>query len=380
MKRKTDTIKINTRRVAYWLLICCGMTFVMALLGAITRLTESGLSITDWNPLMGALPPLNDAQWDKAFDGYKQIPQYQILNRGMTLAAFKHIYFWEWLHRLWGRLIGIVFALPLLFFVLRKRVRGRLALELVGLLALGGVQGFIGWFMVKSGLETRTFVSPYRLAMHLGCALLLYAFMLWLALSLLRGTKLQAAPKMTRAHKIQGWGVLAFLVLTMIWGALVAGLHAGEAYNTWPLMEGDVLPDAAFTLLPKWQNIFGNLALVQFIHRWLAPTTMVLILVWVMRGFKRTRRKRDRRWLLALALMAGTQVALGISTLLTHVDIATATAHQAGAITLLSLLLINLQRLGIVRRRQIKDPGLRSGSEVAPAGPEPQELAADALD
>lgn len=328
----------NNRPLFIWLFSCCAMIFIMALIGAITRLTESGLSITEWNPVMGALPPLNNAAWDKAFQSYQQIPQYQILHRGMTLDEFKSIFFWEWLHRLWGRMIGIVFGLPLLFFWLRKKINHKLALKLFAIFALGGLQGFIGWFMVQSGLETRTSVSPYRLALHLGFALLVYALIFWTALGLTSLSRIKTTQRITR----HGWVALGFLVVTMIWGAFVAGLHAGEAYNTWPLMEGDIVPSAAFTLIPKWLNAFENLALVQFIHRWLGPTTGLVILAWTYRLVN--LQDRQRKWVYALTATVFVQVALGISTLLTQVNIALATLHQAGAITLLTLMLVNLYR------------------------------------
>ncbi len=332
----------SSRAVTLWLLTCCGMIFVMALLGAVTRLTESGLSITDWNPLMGALPPLNDADWNKAFAGYQQIPQFKVLHSHMVLEEFKGIYFWEWLHRLWGRLIGFIFALPLVVFYARGQIDRKTALKLVGIFALGGLQGFIGWFMVKSGLEVRTSVSPYRLALHLGFALLVYALILWTALGTMKWNRAAVSRNIAR----HGWIALSFLTVTMVWGAFVAGLHAGEAYNTWPLMEGEVLPTGSFTILPKYLNLFENLALVQFIHRWLGPATMLVILTWVyrLRGIK-----TGKGWLHALDTMAVVQVALGLGTLLTHTNIVLATLHQAGAITLLTLLLVNLYRLEVKR-------------------------------
>jgi heme a synthase len=333
----------SAQPIAIWLLLCCGMVFIMALLGAVTRLTESGLSITDWNPVMGALPPLNTADWQRAFDGYKQIPQYQILHNAMTLDEFKHIYFWEWLHRLWGRLIGAVFFVPFVWFLARGKIAKPLGLRLAAIFALGGLQGFIGWFMVQSGLSVRTSVSPYRLALHLGFALLIYAIMLWTALDLLKfRIESRDAKSATKLRK-HGWGVLSVLVITMVWGAFVAGLHAGEAYNTWPLMDGEVLPSAAFTILPKWHNVFENLALVQFIHRWLAPTTMLVILTWVIACIPHTRDSA-KKWLLSLGGMVLVQVSLGLVTLLTHANIVLATLHQAGAITLLTLLVMNLRR------------------------------------
>ncbi len=313
------------------------MIFVMALLGAITRLTESGLSITIWEPVLGAMPPLNGADWNKAFAAYRQIPQYQVLHSGMTLQEFKGIYFWEWLHRLWGRLIGIAFAAPFLFFLLRGKIDKPFGLRLAGILALGGLQGFIGWFMVESGLAVRTSVSPYRLALHLGFALLIYSLLLWTALDALTLRQNKTTPSIQR----HAWIALALLALTMLWGAFTAGLHAGEAYNSWPLMDGELLPSAAFTILPKWKNLFENLALVQFVHRWLAPITALVILAWAWR----LRGAADKGWVHALGAMTLVQIALGLSTLLTHAEIMLATLHQAGAIALLTLVLVNLRKI-----------------------------------
>jgi cytochrome c oxidase assembly protein subunit 15 len=334
----------SSKAVFFWLLSCCVMIFVMALIGAITRLTQSGLSITDWNPIMGALPPLNDATWQNAFAAYKKIPQYQIFNRGMSLDAFKDIYYWEWIHRLWGRLIALVFAVPLIVFAVHREINRTLAGKLVTILILIGFQGFIGWYMVESGLEIRTSVSPYRLALHLVFALAIYSLTLWTAL----GTQNQTSAEKhspSSENLIQGWLTLGLLVITITWGAFVAGLHAGEAYNTWPLMDGEFLPSSAITLQPHWINVFENLAFVQFIHRWLGPLTMLAILAWVIRNLKSTDDKRTLRWFKALAGMSFVQVALGMATLMTHVNIVIATLHQGGAITLLSLMLINLHRI-----------------------------------
>jgi heme a synthase len=355
--------------VMLWLYFCCGMIFVMALLGAITRLTESGLSITSWDPIIGALPPMSNAAWDKAFADYQTIPQYQVFNRGMSLGEFKHIYFWEWLHRLWGRLIGVVFALPLLWFYFTQKISRGFSLKLLTIFALGGLQGFIGWFMVQSGLEVRTTVSPYRLALHLAFALLLYALLLWTALGrknntsfpTLRSSDRESSCAASAAQNsnarycsrwipafagmtpyVHGWIALSLLATTIVWGALVAGLRAGGAYNTWPLMDGSVLPDAAWSLTPAWLNVFANTALVQFVHRWLGPLTFATIVAWVARCWRGTDTNR-KKWLFALGTMALVQVGLGIGTLLSHVQIAIAVTHQAGAITLLTLVLVNLR-------------------------------------
>ena len=333
--------KPNPGSVTCWLFVCCGMIFVMALLGAITRLTGSGLSMTSWDPIMGIIPPLNDEAWRKAFSGYQAIPQYQVLNRGMSLEAFKGIFFWEWFHRFWGRLTGLVFGVPLVVFLWRRQINKNTGMKFALIFALGGLQGFIGWFMVQSGLEVRTSVSPYRLALHLGFALAIYAVLLWAALSGMRHEPTRRAPPDLRRH---GWVALGFLATTMVWGAFVAGLHAGEMYNTWPLMEGGIMPEAATTLLPAWHNAFENSAMVQFIHRWIGPVTMLVLLGWIGRCWRRVDAAR-RPGLAALGVMAVVQVCLGIGTLLSHAEIAIAVVHQAGAITLLSLLLFNLQRL-----------------------------------
>ncbi len=340
----------NASSVTYWLLLCCGMVFVMALLGAITRLTGSGLSITSWDPVMGVLPPLTEAAWDKAFTAYKDIPQYRIVNPGMTLDAFKGLYFWEWFHRLWGRLIGVAFALPLIVFMARRHIDRRTGQALVLALALGFLEGCIGWFMVRSGLDVRTSVSPYRLALHLGFALAIYSLLFWTALcrTSLRGAALTAKKTQNESSFIYlrraGWLALGLLATTILWGAFVAGLHAGEIYTTWPLMDGQIVPGVAWALQPLWLNPTENPALAQFLHRWLGPATMLVVLFWTAHGAQKADAG-GRRWLAPLAVAAMAQVALGIATLLSGANIALAACHQAGAIALLSLLLVNLARL-----------------------------------
>jgi len=325
----------NPAAVTCWLYLCCGMVFVMALLGAVTRLTEAGLSITEWNPIMGAMPPLDRDDWQRAFAAYRETPQYRLLHIGMSLDDFKRIYFWEWLHRLWGRLIGVVFVLPLLAFWWRGQVSRKRALTFLAVFALGGLQGFIGWFMVQSGLAARTSVSPYRLALHLGFALLIYAILLAMA-----WRDRPAVPDEPSARR-HGWLALAMLAATMIFGAFVAGLQGGTIYNTWPLMEGEFLPSAATSLSPLWINAFENAALAQFIHRWLGPMTMIVVLSWVGRRWRSADPVRKPA-LAGLAVMAMLQVGLGLATLLTQVQIGIAVLHQAGAITLLTMLLYPL--------------------------------------
>jgi cytochrome c oxidase assembly protein subunit 15 len=310
--------------VRIWLAACCAMVAAMVVLGAITRLTQSGLSITRWDPVMGAVPPLDQAGWQAAFAAYQQTPQYRLLNSGMSIDAFRHIYFWEWLHRLWGRLIGLVFALPLLVFWWRGLVARGLGLRLAGIFALGGLQGLAGWLMVQSGLVERTAVSPWRLAVHLDLALLIYALLVWTLLSLGAGPPRPCSPTYRRL----GWGLLGLVVVTITLGALVAGTFGGTIYGTWPMMEGNWLPDAALALDPAWLNVIENPVMAQFLHRWAGPITMVAVLAWAWRG-------RDH--LLAGWVVA--QVGLGLATLLSGAALPLAVAHQAGAVVLLTLLL-----------------------------------------
>jgi cytochrome c oxidase assembly protein subunit 15 len=313
-------------------------------IGGITRLTESGLSITEWQPVTGILPPLGEAQWTAAFERYKAIPQYRALHAGMTLAQFKGIFFWEYLHRLWGRLIGFAFALPFLWFLARRRIPLALAPRLALIFALGALEGGIGWYMVASGLATRIEVSQYRLALHLATAVLIYAAMLWTALDLL-------APHPLLPGGRARWGVmrtgvsLAVLLIfvTMIAGSFVAGTRAGYLDNTFPLMEGGVVPPGYWHLSPWWLNPFENLVAVQFDHRLLAETTFAAVIVLWLHGLRRIGERRTRAALHALAAIAGLQLALGIATLLTVVDLPVAVLHQAGAMLLLTAALVALK-------------------------------------
>jgi cytochrome c oxidase assembly protein subunit 15 len=302
------------------------MVFAMAVIGAVTRLTESGLSITEWKPVSGALPPLNAAQWQHEYDLYKQSPEYHARHSWMSLSDFKHIYFWEWLHRLWGRMIGLVYALPLLWFAAKKQVPAGYGWKFFGVLVLGASQGLLGWWMVKSGLVDRPSVSHFRLAAHLVLALLIFSCLWWLALGLKNKTR---APVTGKLLKLHGVAALLLLVATITWGAFTAGLHAGLLYNAFPLMDGNLTPSGAPHPLtePGW---------VQFAHRWLAVTTGLIIL-WL------SWRVRD----LALAAMVFVQIGLGISTLLSGVMLPLAALHQAGAIILLAL---TLRALHVIRK------------------------------
>ncbi|WP_342235881.1 COX15/CtaA family protein [Inquilinus sp. OTU3971] len=323
-----------TRPVAWWLFLCAAMVFAMAVIGAVTRLTESGLSIVEWAPIKGALPPLSDQAWQDAFAAYKATPEYLYKNTGMSLEAFQQIFFWEWLHRLWGRLIGLVFAAGLAWFWWRGGLDRGLRLRLLGLLVLGGLQGALGWFMVMSGLVDRPSVSHYRLAAHLGLAVLLYALILWTAYGLaLPRLGSFAGARSLRRHASIAIGCVA---VTMCWGAFVAGLDAGQVYNTFPLMDGRLLPPPeSFSIIPAWLNWFDNTALVQFTHRWLAIGTSLVVLSLA----ARCSRTPVVGWGHLAGLIVAVQVGLGISTLLAQVPVWLGAMHQAGALLLLALLL-----------------------------------------
>jgi cytochrome c oxidase assembly protein subunit 15 len=333
-----------TRPIALWLIACCALIFAMVVIGGITRLTESGLSIAEWRPISGLLPPLSQAEWDRVFALYRQTPQYQLVNHGIGLEAFKSIFWWEYLHRLWGRLIGVAFALPLVLFWIGGRIPRALLPRLVLLLGLGGLQGVLGWYMVKSGLADRIDVSQYRLTAHLALALALYVAMLWTALSLLRPAPVALPPAAVGlARHLRA--VAALVALTMTMGGFVAGLKAGFIYNSFPLMGGRLLPDDALSLSPAWVNLFENPAFAQFVHRWLAIATVATVL-WLWAKSRRvTLPPAARLPLDLLAVMALLQAGLGIATLLLVVPIPLAAAHQAGAVLLLTLTVLALHGL-----------------------------------
>jgi cytochrome c oxidase assembly protein subunit 15 len=334
---KADIGRTGHGAVAAWLFSCCALIFLMVMVGGITRLTLSGLSITEWNPVIGVVPPLTQAQWAAEFARYQQIPEYRLIHYGMSLAEFKGIYFWEYVHRLLGRLIGVAFALPLVWFWARGRLPRRLAPALAGILALGFAQGLLGWYMVESGLVHRVEVSQYRLVAHLALALLIYSTILWVGLGLARGP--------AREHVGAGWrraadAVLILVALTIAAGGFVAGTRAGLVYNTFPLMGGQLVPADYAQLHPFIRNLFANVAAVQFDHRVLAITTGAAILLLWAAGLRARLPSPAQIALWALLAAVAVQVALGISTLLLVVPIALAVAHQAIAVLLLSAALV----------------------------------------
>jgi heme a synthase len=308
------------RALANWLFAVAFLVFAMVVVGGITRLTESGLSITEWKPLAGAIPPLNAADWQADFARYQATPEYQQINgpAGMDLAAFKTIYFWEWAHRLLGRLVGLAFALPLIWFAIRRAIPRGYGSRLIALLALGGFQGALGWYMVQSGLVNRTDVSHFRLSAHLLTALFLLGGLVWTALDL---RQVPRAPARLTRRSIP---TLIILSIQLLLGAWVAGLNAGQVANTWPLMNDRLVPEGI-----DWSNGVGfaltrDPFLIHFLHRWWAFVTLVVLVIFV-----RSVRPLDRRAALAIDVALGLQILLGIATVLSGVALPLAAAHQA---------------------------------------------------
>lgn len=332
----TDTAA-SQRPVALWLLTCCALIFAMVVVGGVTRLTRSGLSIVEWAPIMGAIPPLNATQWEETFDRYKATPEYRKVNVGMDLEEFKDIFWMEYSHRLLGRAIGIVFIVPFLYFWLRGRLHRNLIPRLAAMFVLGGLQGALGWYMVKSGLVEDPHVSPYRLTAHLSLAFLIYAFMLWTALSLLFPNQREASA--STALRRFGLVVTGLIFVMVLSGGFVAGTKAGFAFNTFPTMNGHWIPPGILGLDPLWRNFFENIATVQFDHRVLAMVLVTTILAFWLKA-RTADLARETRWIVhALVAVLALQVGLGITTLVHHVPIALAAAHQAGALLLFSVAL-----------------------------------------
>jgi heme a synthase len=343
--------RYSRRLVAIWLFSVAGMVLVMIVLGGVTRLTGSGLSIMEWAPFAGALPPVSDAEWRRLYHLYQQIPQYALVNDGIGLAGFKRIFWLEWTHRLWGRLIGLTFVVPLIWFWATGRIERRLRPRLALLFVLGGLQGAVGWFMVASGFEPEaTAVSPYRLVVHLALALTLYAAILWTGLTVLR--PVPPRPPAARSLHRLAWACCAFVALTMLAGGFVAGTHAGFDYNTFPMMGGRLIPQDYARLDPFVRNLTENIAAVQFDHRLLATLTVAAAVATVVVGFARQSPRGSRFALLVLLGIALAQYLLGVATLLLVVPIAMATLHQAIAALLLTaaIVLLHTSRSPPVRR------------------------------
>lgn len=311
------------RAIARWLLSVAALVFIMVVVGGITRLTESGLSITQWKPITGAIPPLTHDQWMEAFRLYQKTPEYQQINKGMSLDDFQFIFFWEWAHRLLGRLIGLAFALPLLWFAWKRAIPAGYGWRLVALLALGGLQGAIGWWMVQSGLSERTDVSHYRLAVHLLTALFIIGGLIWTALDLrmLAGDR-NAQPAMLRPFALM---VLVGLFVQLLFGAFTAGLNAGYVANTWPLMNDRLVPDGIERTGSLWETLSSDPYLVHFIHRWWAWGAAILAIMLA----RKAKRAGQRGASIAINASVGTQIILGIATVMSGIALPLAVLHQA---------------------------------------------------
>lgn len=354
-----DPVTRHYRAIALWLYACCAMIALMVVLGGVTRLTGSGLSMVDWQPIYGVLPPLTESDWQALFDQYRQSPEYRAVNRDMDLAGFKGIFWLEYLHRLFGRLIGVVFLAGLVGFAARRRIPGWLMPRLGAVFVLGGLQGLLGWYMVKSGLVDIPRVSQYRLTAHLLLAVAIYAYSLWLALTLWPGRPPLHAPAGLRRMAV---AVLGLAVLTIASGGFVAGLRAGLAFNTFPLMNGEWIPNNLFVFQPWYINFFENIATVQFDHRVLALTTVAAtITFWAVAQGKRLA-PRAGVMVHALLYLAVLQALLGIATLLLRVPLGLAAAHQAGALALLTAAVAAVHQLGAGRTALQPAPAAQNAS------------------
>lgn len=328
--------------VRAWLLCVAALVFAMVVVGGATRLTDSGLSITEWKPLLGAIPPLSEADWHAAFEKYKAIPEYSVVNAGMSLSEFKFIYWWEWTHRFLGRFIGFAFALPFLAFWVTGRLRPGFPLKLFGVLALGGLQGGIGWYMVKSGLVDRIDVSQYRLALHLVAAFAILALLVWLALEAGPASERVRLRTVTRGQRRLAITLFVLIFVQSGLGALVAGLKAGLTYNTWPLMDGKVIPSGLATLSPWYLNFFENVTTVQFDHR-LVAYCIVGLALWHVTALARTAD--DERVVGSAGLLSACvlgQMMIGIWTLVSGVPLLLGLAHQAGAAIVIAAATLHL--------------------------------------
>jgi cytochrome c oxidase assembly protein subunit 15 len=328
----------NRRAVRIWLALVLLALFCLVIVGGATRLTNSGLSITEWKPIHGVIPPMNAAEWDEEFKLYQRIPEFQQLNSDMTVEEFRSIFWWEWAHRLIARGMGVIFALPLFYFWATGKIERRLRWPLVGILALGGLQGAVGWWMVSSGLSVRTDVSQYRLAMHLVMACLIFASCMWI----MRGLSPHSGDAPPTGSAPVWAGVIAVFALFQIYlGALVAGLDAGFSYNTWPLMDGAVVPSDLLIQQPAWINLFENPKTVQFIHRFGAYTLFSMTLVNMIIALASAPSTTHARRAVVLFLLVTIQAAIGIATLLLQVPLHWGLLHQAGALVVFGFAVAN---------------------------------------
>lgn len=336
-----NRIKDN-KKVIYWLLTGCALIFIMVIVGGITRLTHSGLSISNYKLISGTIPPSTDAEWDAAFDLYKQYPEYQKLNNQFTIEDFKDIYFWEWIHRVIGRFIGLVFLIPFIYFLVTKQLTKQTLKKAIVLLCMGSLQGFLGWYMVKSGLVDNPDVSHYRLAAHLTTAFLTFAYTFWVALDLIFPSR---KPINTSYRNLIRWG-LALLIIQIIYGAFVAGLDAGWIHNHWPMMsEGKFIHETVYTeQTPLYKNFIEGKSGVQFVHRILAFIVVSSIVLIFFKSRKLILTAYQKTGINGLLIMVCIQFLLGVLTILLQVPVWLGVAHQVGAFFLLSFMTFTLHR------------------------------------
>lgn len=335
-------MKKDNKKVIYWLLIGCTLIFIMVVVGGITRLTHSGLSISNYKLISGTIPPMNEVEWNEAFELYKQYPEYQKLNTHFGLEDFKDIYFWEWLHRVLGRFIGVVFFIPFLYFLIRKQLTKPTIKKSIILLVLGGFQGFLGWYMVKSGLVDNPDVSHYRLAAHLTTAFITFAYTFWVALDLMFPNKKEIDKKLRNLLRFG----LGLLLLQIIYGAFVAGLDAGFIHNHWPMMnEGKFMHETVYIEQnPLYKNFIEGKSGVQFVHRILAYFVVIIIFIIWNKTRKLVLTNHQKSGVNLLLAMVGVQFLLGVLTIIMHVPVWLGVAHQVGAFILLSIMTFTLHR------------------------------------
>ena len=332
--------------IAIWLLICCALVFAMIIVGGVTRLTDSGLSIVEWQPIVGTIPPVTQNDWEVLLEKYRSTPQYQKINKGMSIDEFKGIFWWEYFHRLLGRLIGVMFFIPFVYFLIQKRIDRPLGVKLIGIFILGGLQGFMGWYMVMSGLVNDPHVSQYRLTAHLGLAIVIFAAMFWVALGILspKADNPDTDEKIRPLYKFSA-GLAGLIFIMILSGGFVAGIRAGFAYNTFPLMNGHFIPPEIFMLEPWYRNFFANMATVQFNHRLIAWILAFLVPLFWFKSKKYNLSETTRIACNLFLIMLVIQISLGISTLLYVVPIPLAASHQGGAVLLFAAALWVSHRL-----------------------------------
>lgn len=349
----------DNRQIIIWLLACCFFIFLMVTLGGLTRLTESGLSITEWKPVSGIIPPLSEAKWQEEFSLYQQSPEYKYKNLGMNLEEFKGIFWLEFIHRLVGRTTGFVFLLPLIYFFVSKRIETKMAAKLLGIFALGGMQGLVGWFMVKSGLKDQPFVSHYWLAFHLCMAFIIYGLILWNALSLIKKNHTSKPIKQLKNKPL--WILyfsacifLAIIMIQVIFGAFVAGMHAGLFFNTFPDMDGQFIPPGLFILSPWLINFIENATTIQFTHRIIAYFVTLYSIIFCLISYSFTLTKALRHAITLLPVVVLMQVGLGVTTLLLHIPVSFASLHQVFALVLFTVVIFVIYELKVLHSGNTK--------------------------